>query len=44
MKKLLVVLIIFGVWAILDPGVILNASDDPMTAAGVTKLNGMELS
>ena len=37
MKRILVLLIILGTWAILGPGVIVNAGEDLMTAAGVTK-------
>jgi cytochrome oxidase Cu insertion factor (SCO1/SenC/PrrC family) len=37
MKRTMVFLIIFGTWAILGPGVIVNAGENLMTAAGVTK-------
>jgi cytochrome oxidase Cu insertion factor (SCO1/SenC/PrrC family) len=39
MKKFLIILIILGTWTILDPGVIVTASEDLMAAAGVTKFN-----
>jgi cytochrome oxidase Cu insertion factor (SCO1/SenC/PrrC family) len=37
MKRIMVLLIIFGTWAILGPGVNVNAGEDLMAAAGVTK-------
>ena len=37
MKRIFVFLIIFGTWAILGPGVNVNAGEDLMSAAGVTK-------
>jgi len=37
MKRILVLLIILGTWAILGPGVIVNAGEDLMAAAGVSK-------
>lgn len=38
MKRILVLLVIIGTWAILGPGVIVNAGEDFMAAAGVTKI------
>ena len=37
MKKFLIILIILGTWAVLDPGAVVNADEDLMTAAGVVK-------
>ncbi len=37
MKKVFVLLIIFGPWAILSPGAIVNADQDLMAAASVVK-------
>jgi cytochrome oxidase Cu insertion factor (SCO1/SenC/PrrC family) len=37
MKRIMVLLIIFGTWAIVGPGVIVGAGEDLMAAAGVTK-------
>jgi cytochrome oxidase Cu insertion factor (SCO1/SenC/PrrC family) len=39
MKRVFVLLIILGTWAILGPGAVVNAGEDLMAAAGVAKFN-----